>query len=746
MGDPARQERARPNPFAADVCADPLGVDEARSVTGMNRDIVGQIASAIDERHLQAGRGAGSPLMLLTAPRAGYGKTHLLGRVAAATGSQVTLVPLAFRLEDEIGRSAVGLRGVEALSRAPGNRQGWSRLREVSSGVCATLLLRLIKDGRLPCANPDQAVRVLSTDPGEIFSKQGSARLIGDWLKKHISQLRKPLADTAVELMGRANGGDLEKWIQALLGVASEGDARSVDELRALASGGAGEGCETWLRLLAVWRPVIVLVDHLDGFYRNEQAGLRIAMLLLDLTELDGVHVVLSLNQDVWQATFGHHLPSALEDRLTASQVLLRGLGADDAAELVRMRLSQAGVAEDESAKFQKFIDVKRHFMGRPLGSVSARVFLRHCAQQWALFQNSADGGVADLDEPLIDDAAMLPVIQEHPVAPTAPRGEVSVFDTDTGDYMRRVAEGLAEPVAALPQNDIPHLPPPSPQLPDPPLANDVIQPLPDAPIRIESSVASIPTLGAAASARSAGAFEKLREMLDKLRSAEARDPHPVTNGSHQPMPAPVITPGATSARDVLLGRFEALRLQMAAEAESRQLDLSKISDLVCLAGKRFPLVHFDEVELPGLTGRNAARWTLKGAEILFGFSEFGDARYWQTLAHFAAGRQTQITEAATRTGDPASQFKIVAFKSDRDNASWIQLSSSDAFPQPIRDHIDAIHLDTRSIAALYAMQRMIKEAETGTINAEPAQVMSVVARELDFFWKRVTRPLMQAR
>ena len=155
--------------------------------------------------------------MLLTAPRAGYGKTHLLGRVAAATGGQVTLVPLAFRLDDEIGRSAVGLRGVEALARAAGSRKGWSRLREVSSGVCATLLLRLIKDGRLPCANPEQAMRVLATDPGEIFSAEGSARLIGDWLRKHIGQLRKPLADIAIELMGRSGAGDVEKWIQALL-------------------------------------------------------------------------------------------------------------------------------------------------------------------------------------------------------------------------------------------------------------------------------------------------------------------------------------------------------------------------------------------------------------------------------------------------------------------------------------------------------------------------------------------------
>ena len=41
---------------------------------------------------------------------------------------------------------------------------------------------------------------------------------------------------------------------------------------------------------------------------------------------------------------------------------------------------------------------------------------------------------------------------------------------------------------------------------------------------------------------------------------------------------------------------------------------------------------------------------------------------------------------------------------------------------------------------AVTAMQRIIKEAESGALEATPAQVMSVLARELDFFWKRVTR------
>jgi len=741
--DPAAaQARNRPNPFAADVCADPLDVDETRSVAGMNRDVVSQIATAIDERQHLTGRAAGSPLMLLTAPRAGYGKTHLLGRVAAATGGQVTLVPLAFRLEDEIGRAAVALRGIEALNRAAGMRAGWSRLREVCAGVCATLLLRLIKDGRLPCANPDQAVRVLSTDPGEIFAAQGSARLIGDWLRKHIAQLRKPLADTALELLGHANVADLEKWVQALLAVASDGDSRSVDALRTLATGGAGEGCEMWLRLLASWRSVVVLVDHLDGFYRNEQAGLRIAMLLLDLTELDGVHVVLSLNQDVWQATFGHHLPSALEDRLTASQVLLRGLGADDAETLISMRLDQARVPGDEAAKFLKFIDVKRHFLGRPLGSVSARVFLRHAAQQWIAFQHSVDSGAADLDESA-DDESLLPVIQENAARP-AHTSDVAVFDAPTGDYMKRVAESLSEPVAALPQNEPPQAPAQALPLTIPPAAPESSgHPAPKA--AADAAVASIPTLGAAASARSAGAFEKLRDMLDKLRAADARTAT-ASNGTHAAATTAPASYDATLGRDAVLGRFEALRLQMAAEAESRQLDLSKLADLVRLAGKRFPLVHFDEVELPGLTGSSAARWMLKGSEIVFGLCDFSDRRYWQTLASFAVGRQAALVEAAECAGEPAPQFKIIAFKSDRDSAAWSQLTASGVFPPVLRDHIDPLHLDVRSIAALYAMQRMIKEAQSGAIKAEPAQVMSVLARELDFFWKRVTRPLMQTR
>ncbi len=116
---PASSTPERLNPFADDVCVGPFGVEENRSVPGLNADILGQLTATIDERQSHGGRVGSQPLLLLTAPRAGYGKTHLLGRLAAAAGGQVVLVPLAFRLEDEIGLSAVAVRGLESRHLLP---------------------------------------------------------------------------------------------------------------------------------------------------------------------------------------------------------------------------------------------------------------------------------------------------------------------------------------------------------------------------------------------------------------------------------------------------------------------------------------------------------------------------------------------------------------------------------------------------------------------------------------------------
>ncbi len=723
-----------PNPFAEDVCPGPYAVEETRSVPGMNVDVLRQLTSSIDER--LSGSSGGQPLLLLTAPRAGYGKTHLLGRLASAAGGQIVLVPLAFRMEDEVNVASVARRGLESMARAETGRPGWTRLREACAGVCAHLVRRLIGSGQLPCADPAQAQRVLGGNPVEIFDPAGSARLIGEWLRRHGSALAKPLTQQAAQKVA-ASPAVLEMWMSAVLHHASEGSAASWVPLMELAADERHDGALTFLRVLGLWRPVVIMVDHLDAYYRNPEAGLKIAALLLDMADMDGVHVVMSLNQDVWQATFGHHLPSAMEDRLTSSQLLLRGLTEVEAADLLRMRLDIADVTPEQRHEFESFVDVKRYFLGRPLGSVSARAFLRHLARQWEVFQNTPPspaeafgGGLVEENEHVetsftaLESVPMvIPAISEGPSASTAPADPAQIFDLGTAERARTLAEGLAEPVAALPQED------------QPPLEHQ-----PQAPA---AAPAAMP---------SNGAFDKLREMLGKLRQPAV----PSTAPPPPHVPQPVVTPQMETAappapaanvpssegggRDVLLGRYEALRLQMSAEAESLPLDHAKLADLIRLAGRRFPLVRFSEHELPGMTGRHVMVWALQGLEILFGMASFADAAYWRTLAGFAAGKAAETAAAAQSLGDAPPKVKIVVFKTDREHQSWSILRMSDAFPAVVEPMLDPVHLDAAGVASLYAMQRIIKESESGALQATPPQVMSVLARELDFFWKRVTR------
>lgn len=775
LGQPSLPQAEGLNPFAEDVCAGPYGVEENRSVPGLNADILSQLTATIDERQSSIGRAGGQPLLLLTAPRAGYGKTHLLGRLAAAAHGQVVLVPLAFRLEDEIGISAVAVRGLESMARAEMLRPDWSKLREACAGVCAVLVRRLIENGTLPCANPDQALRVLAGDPVEIFDPKGAARLIGDWVRRFEAQLRKPMTEQAMRRVP-AIPAALELWVNAMLNYALDGGMSHVAVLRALAADLHNEGPVTWLRLLGLWRPVVLLVDHLDAYYRNPEAGLRIASLLLDMSEMDGVHVVLSLNQDVWQATFGHHLPSAMEDRLTTGQMLLRGIHETEAAALLHLRLQHAAVAEDQAREFTAFVDVKRYFLGRPLGSVSARSFLRHAAKQWDFFQQTLSGTSAALAQmtprTVSDEPGVLPLMKDEVDEATPPKpvrsGEVMIFDTGTSAQMKRMAEGLAEPRPALPQQDEkPLLPPPAAVINGNGHHHPSRPPVP-APDN-EEPPPSAGEVSSQFSPSSAGAFESLREMLGKLRQPSATTPAAGGNGGHvvaerlagvmKSTSAPPSAPAATSVvlpapsasapviktpdqaeREVLLGRYEALRLQMAAEATSMPLDYTKLADLIRLAGKRFPLVRFSEHELPGMTGRYAMCWSLQGLEIVYGLANFADGSYWRTLAGFAAGRLAELNQDAHNTGVAAPRMKITTFKTEREQQSWDILQHSAAFPEALRPHVDPIHLDSQSVAALYAMQRIIKEAESGALQVTPTQVMSVLARELDFFWKRVTR------
>lgn len=742
----------RENPFAEDVCRSPW--DIGSSVEALNSEVLDDLIEAV-------GAGRSGPMKLLTAPRAGYGKTHLLSRIAAATAGQVVIVPVAFRSGDPINLASLTRRGIESLLEAcDQDRPGWTRLREYGAQVIVTLLRRLIESGQLACANPSQALSVLSGPVQEVFDATGRAQRIGEWLAHNRGGLRGPLAMLAArELPLRAEL--LDGWMSALLDQSLEGGFAGVAEMQELCGLDHETSVPSWLRLMDLWRPVVLLIDHLDGFYRNPEAGVRIASLLMELVESHRVHVLISLNQDVWQATFGHHLPGALEDRLTASQVLLRGLSEADATALLRLRLSQSGLDDRQKAEFESFIDVKRHFLGRPVGSVSARAFLRHCSRQWNIFHHTPPSGALPPPDQTDDEefATHLPLMKDRVEEEEAPALPLpTLFDPETASDVQKLAGSLAEPRHALPQDEAPPVfipPPPSPA----PTLNDGPPAPPDPEVAAASADPAncVEDWGAGNSLGvqegvdvppGPDAFVKLRDMLSKLRQPghppDASTPPAAVNTPALPSPSSTILPPPRSTSpapaDALQGRFQALRMQHQAEAMAQPLDHGRLADIIRLAGRRFPLVRYSEHELPGLTGRHALYWSLQGVELLFGLAPPGDAAYWRTLSGFAAGRLADLSAQAERESHPPVKLKLLGFKTERDQFAWQGILQSQFFPPSVRQSVDIVHLDVDGLAALYAMQRLVKESESGVLQAEPAQIISTLARELDFFWKRITR------
>jgi hypothetical protein len=847
------------DPFADDVCASALLVSEASSVAHLNEGLVDQLCKALEGLTAQQREDhVGCPLTLLTAPRAGYGKTHLLGRVAARTEQRTLALLLTLRPDMDLTWPVVSRELLEGLQHLPSEQAGWSKLRELTAGIFVSFVVKLIEEGRLPCANKEQAVEVLSARPAELFEEGSAANLIGEWLKRHFNALRKPLSDTARRVPSIT---DAEAWIEALFSHASLGTHTSGGTLIDLICS-SRQSFLQFLRLLAQWRPVFLLVDHLDSFYRQRQAGLKMAHMLLELSEVPSVYPVLSMNEDLWQATFAHHLPSALEDRLTASQLFLQGLPQQEAHSLLTLRLESAAVPAPWADCFTEYLSLDAYYSSQKGGAVSARSFLRHAASRWKQFVNllkegknplktvevpvqkmavSTDSSVFSVQTemeppfPTLSQPAALPSPQQPapPVAeavqvvpqtpapqwpsppqyappfPQAPAAQ-PLAPLPAVEAVSQMAETTPFSLIQGPASDFLEMQPPQqqptaavapaisgpfaiPQPPAAPAAAAYVQQFsqPSAPLsaegepqtpfamvfRPESAPAKAPeqsvhypqapaqpSLAPQSGSPSVapGAVERLKEMMERLKqrtgplhapqalqpqppSAEFQAPTPTA----APAPAPVIssaTPpqpplmaGSSSPEGLLAGRFEALRMQTANEAQHRPLDRQKMRDLIRLAGRRFPLVKYDEVPLVTQPGQTVPRWTLQGLEVFFGLGDFMDKAYWKATGDIVAARNKALEQADSAT---RPQVKLIALKSDRDTLAWSTLLNGAVLPAEISPRTEGLHLDARSISALYAMQRIIAEAESGAIETTPVQVMSVLARELDFFWKRVTRPL----
>jgi hypothetical protein len=199
---------------------------------------------------------------------------------------------------------------------------------------------------------------------------------------------------------------------------------------------------------------------------------------------------------------------------------------------------------------------------------------------------------------------------------------------------------------------------------------------------------------------------------------------------------------GAPPTPAELQERFRAYREEIGDTDRPSAVELPVINDLVRLAGRRFPVVNYDEIELPGLLGRSLPRWGLQDMELIFGLEDFMDSRYWKTVSTYLAGRLAELNAMEAANGRAGStQVKLVIFKGDAEAPGLTALLAEETIPAALRGIVDAVHLDPRSLASLYAMHRIVRETESGTLPTDANALLGLLAGELDLFWKRVTRP-----
>lgn len=288
-------------------------------------------------------------LISLRAPRAGYGKTMLLARLREKKKGSMTIVPI--HLAD--GRRVEGERILEEiltqLAESVPGAAGLTKLDLHSRRLFAHGLLPLVYSGEVPSQDKEGALDSLRERPTEAFDFHNEGAAIAQWTKSQFEVLLPRLSSVLSKASG-ASGRDTSYWITLLFQFAirtpSEpsrtGDLMDIvfgQESRFRSGAGFLDGLGSFLNLITLVEPAVLILDEVDGLSSDSDSALRATSSLVSLWEsAPRTSVIISVNDDVWESAFAPRLPLGLRDRLEDVVIRLNPLTAEEARSLVAIR------------------------------------------------------------------------------------------------------------------------------------------------------------------------------------------------------------------------------------------------------------------------------------------------------------------------------------------------------------------------------------------------------------------------
>ena len=151
-------------------------------------------------------------------------------------------------------------------------------------------------------------------------------------------------------------------------------------------------------------------------------------------------------------------------------------------------------------------------------------------------------------------------------------------------------------------------------------------------------------------------------------------------------------------------------------QGENLLLDTSAMRLALELAGRRSPLLDYQEFDV--IEGSSASCWKSPDHEILFGFEPAEKIRYWKALIRQA--EESQLMQA-----------KVIAFTPEGTPPIIREGLNGEA-----KDKLDILELDRGTLASIAATRKVLLHSDS------EEDTFAEIAPELDFLWRRITRPM----
>ena len=389
------------NPFDHDVFA--AGVPGAN---GIHEEVLAALATTAEELTLVGE----SPYhvhtygrtTLLLAPRAGYGKSHLLSRLSEELENQVFVVPLNFEpeLPSDWRRLSQDLASLLRVKPIP-NDPYLTHLDEVARFYFGQLVILGIQSGLVEADNRTASMSYIYENYTKLFDQKGELESRAIWFQEAYEPLMESLApelakmfaitEPAAVFWGRvfyeftfpktdtnAAKGKALKWAMEIAyehGETDDSERGSKDRFCDLA------------QIASAVRPLVFVVDHLDGFHGDERSGIKIAHLLAEVARnVPRSLLVLSTNLDIWNSMFAKSIPSALEDRLSWDKRQLEPLTIGEAEKLVMHRIADCGYEDHQVTAFVDALNLQEMAARSQEQAFTPRTLIRYARRVWENF------------------------------------------------------------------------------------------------------------------------------------------------------------------------------------------------------------------------------------------------------------------------------------------------------------------------------------------------------------------------